>query len=314
MERRLGGGENRRRSDTSTRSRPAWAWRRWSLAALCVLLAGGTAAGGVRAWRALSRSDALRIRTVRFHGLGHATADELLALSPVKPGDRLLSADVDAMKRALGRHPWVRSAAVARRWPPSLDVTVTEREAAALVDLSGLYLVDVEANVFKRAGRGDRMDLPVVTGISRLDYVQRRAEVEPLLAGAVGLARAWREHGRETMARLSEIHVDPGDGTTIYVGDEGTEVRLGSGDLHAKLARLEKVLTGLRAEGRRAEVLHLDNRQHPSWVTLRLADVEAGGSGAQVGGAKVSKSGTQDEHPGRGAVQRRRAPAREVDR
>jgi cell division protein FtsQ len=148
---------------------------------------------------------------------------------------------------------------------------VSERTPAALVELSGLYLADDEANVFKRAAPGDGFDLPVVTGIPRADYVQRQGQAEPLLAGALALAQAWRERGLHTIAQLSEIHVDPGDGTTIYVGDEGTEVRLGSGDLPAKLSRLARVLVTLRAEGRRAEVLHLDNRRHPSWVAVRFA-------------------------------------------
>jgi cell division protein FtsQ len=94
--------------------------------------------------------------------------------------------------------------------------------------------------------------------------------VEPLLASALALARAWREGARDATARLSEIHVDP-DGTTIYLGEEGIEVRLGSGDLEAKLSRLERILSTLRAEGRKAEVLHLDNRLRPNRVTVRLA-------------------------------------------
>jgi cell division protein FtsQ len=99
----------------------------------------------------------------------------------------------------------------------------------------------------------------------------RRAEAEPLLAGALALAHAWREGARDAAARLSEIHVDPGDGTTLYLGEEGLEVRLGSGDLDAKLSRLERILSTLRAEGKKAEVLHLDDRLHPNRVTVRLA-------------------------------------------
>jgi cell division protein FtsQ len=139
-----------------------------------------------------------------------------------------------------------------------------------LVELSGLYLVDEAAEVFKRAAPGDGVDLPLVTGIARDDYVRHRAAVEPRLRDALALARAWRERGRDALGRLSEIHVDP-DATTIYVGDAGTQVRLGAGDLEEKLARLEKVLSALGAEGKTAEVLHLENRLHPSWVTVRLA-------------------------------------------
>ena len=231
---------------------------------------------------AATRSDWLRIRTVRFRGLVRATADELVQLSPVKPGDPLLRADLGAAERAMGRHPWVRRVEAHRRWPPSLEVEVTERRAAALVDLAGLYLVDEEGNVFKRAATGDGFDLPIVTGISRADYLHRRGEAEPLLQGALALARAWRDRRLEGLGQLSEIHLDPGDGTTIYVGEEGAQVRLGTGDLPAKLSRLEKVLSALRAEGKRAEVLHLDNRRHPDRVAVRLAGtspvVNGGGS------------------------------------
>jgi cell division protein FtsQ len=269
-------GRNRRRVDKGGGPEPRrYGVRRARRALLALAVLAGVAAGGVQGWRAARSSGALRIATVRFEGLVHATADELLALSPVKPGDHLFLADVDAVERSLSRHPWVRRVEVRRTWPPALTVVVRERAAAALVDLGGLYLVDDEANVFKRAAAGDGLDLPLVTGIGRADYVQRRSAVEPLLASALALARAWREDGRDATARLSEIHVDPGDGTTIYVGEEGTQVRLGSGDLPAKLSRLEKVLSALRAEGKRAEVLHLDNRLHPSWVTVRLATAAA---------------------------------------
>lgn len=266
------GGRNRRRVDRGARRGPGA--RRVARGALAAGLALVAAIGGVAGWRALARAHAFSIQTVRFQGLGRATADELLALSPVKPGDDLLGADVDAVEAALARHPWVARVVVHRRWPPALDVAVVERRAAAVVELSGLYLVDEEANVFKRAAPGDGLDLPIVTGLARNDWLQRRAAVQPMLLGALALARAWRTGGRDEAAPLSEIHLDPGDGTTIYVGDDGIQVRLGTGDLEAKLARLEQVLAALRAEGRKAEVLHLDNRLHPSWVAVRLAGAE----------------------------------------
>jgi cell division protein FtsQ len=226
------------------------------------------------AWRGLERTHAFAIRTITFEGLSRATADELLALSPVKPGDHLLLSDVDGMEAALERSPWVRHVEAHRRWPPALLVKVTERKAAALIDLGGLYLVDGQAEVFKRAAPGDGLDLPVITGISRAEFLARRSAVVPVMAGALALARSWKTAGWDAAVPLSEIHVDPWDGTTIYVGDEGTEVRLGSGDLPAKLSRLRQVLAALRADGKKAEVLHLDNRLHPSWVAVRLAGAE----------------------------------------
>jgi cell division protein FtsQ len=284
VEWRVAGGRNRRRVDRGAEAEAGGPRR--SVRALALLsglaLLAGLAVLGPRALGALRSAEALRIRTIRFEGLERATADELLALSPVKPGDHLLSADVDAMAQALARHPWLRRVEVHRSWPPALTVRLQERRAAALVELSGLYLVDEAGEVFKRAAPGDGLDLPLVTGLARAEYVQRRASFEPRLQGALALVRAWREGRGEAAGRLSEIHVEA-DGATIYVGDEGTQVRLGTGDLEEKLARLEQVLSALRAEGKRAEVLHLDNRIHPSWVTVRLAGVTSPGAMA-VGG------------------------------
>jgi cell division protein FtsQ len=249
--------------------------RRLAFASLAIATLGGAGVGLVHLWRALRTSDALRVRAIRFEGLSRASADELLALSPAKPGDPIAFVDVAAAEAALARHPWVKRVEVRRTLDRALRVSVEERRPAALVDLGGLYLVDEGGDVFKRAAAGDGLDLPLVTGLSRADWVQRRGAAEPLLAGALALARAWQRRGPAAATRLSEIHVEPGDGVTLYVGDDGTEVRLGTGDYEAKLARLEKVLSVLGAEGKRAEVLHLENRLHPSWVTVRLAGAAA---------------------------------------
>lgn len=277
-------GRNRRRVDRppeeATRARRSKALGRAAAAGTALAL---LALGGLAAYRLLLEGDWLRIRALRFQGLSRASAAELAALSPVKAGDNLLSADLEALERAIARHPWVRSAQARRRLPAAVEVRVVEREPAALVDLGGLYLVDREAQVFKRASAGDGLDLPLVTGFTRDDYLQRRADLEPLLLGALALVDGYGREGLATAWPVSEVHVDVDEGVTLYVGDEGMQVRLGVGDLPQKLARLRQMLSALRAEGKRAEVLHLDNRSRPSWVTVRLAgSVRSGGDGGGV--------------------------------
>jgi cell division protein FtsQ len=234
------------------------------------------AGAGFLVWRLGFAGELLRIRELSFDGLARATAEELVELSPVQPGDHLLFSDPEAVEAALRRHPWIASVEVSRRLPPALSVTVVERRAAALVALGDLYLVDDRGQVFKRAVPGDGLDLPVITGIGRDGWVERRGEVEPLIAGALALAARWAERGLDRRARISEIHIDPDYGTTLWAGDEGLEIRLGQGDLPEKLSRLERVLAAVEAEGQRAEVLHLDNRRRPDWVAVRLAGAGAG--------------------------------------
>jgi cell division protein FtsQ len=269
-------------------------------AAGVLLLAG---AGGL-AWRHGVRVDLLRVREVRFEGLSRATAQELLELSPVRRGDHLLLCDPALVEAALRRHPWVATVEVRRTLPPALEVRVTERRAAALVDLGALYLVDPAGEVFKRALPGDGLDLPVVTGIGREDWVERRAEAEPLLRAALALLDRWAERGLDRRAPVSEIHVSAEYGTTLWAGPDGLEVRLGNGALPEKLARLERVLAAVEAEGRRAEVLHLENRRRPDWVAVRLA--MAGRAPGQPDEAAPERGGGSGGREPRGA--RRTAP------
>lgn len=289
-------GWNRRREDPAA---PAVAARPAIRSA--ALAAGGlalAAAAGVAGWRLLADSDLLRIREVRFAGVHRTTAAELAALATVRPGDNLLAADLEALERAVARHPWVKSAEARRRLPPAVEVRVEERTAGALVDLGGLYLVDREAQVFKRAAPGDGLDLPVVTGFTRDDYLKRRRDLEPLLAGALALLDGYSGAGLSSFGAVSEVHVDPDEGVTLYLGDQATQVMLGVGDLPQKLERLRRVLGMLQAGGRRAEVLHLDNRNRPSWVTVRLASAtgelakrQPGAAGAGGTAARVDVQG-----------------------
>lgn len=241
-------------------------------------------------WSAGWKGDLLRVRELRFEGLSRVSAAELRELSPVAVGEHLLTADVDALAAAIARHPWIASVDVRRELPPSLVATVTERRGAALVDLDGLYLLDEQGRVFKRATPGDGLDLPLVTGVSRDSFVERQGELEPLLAGALALSARWTESGLGKRAQLSEIHVDPDWGVTLFVGDEGIEVRLGTGDIPAKLERLQRVLSALDAEGRKPAGIHLDNRRHPDWVTVRLVG-RRGPTGGRPAVAKADGRG-----------------------
>jgi cell division protein FtsQ len=285
--------ENRRRIDPVERAearRVLLARAGIAVLVLLALVAGAGSAFG--AWRFLSTAEALRVRELRWSGLERATADELAALSPVQPGDNLVRADLAAVEKALLKHPWVRTAEVRRKlFPPALEVAITERRAAALVELGGLYLVDREAQPFKRAAPGDGLDLPLVTGLSRDDYVQRRSEVEPLLAGAIALLDGYQAAGLSDQAPISEVHVDLESGITIYVGEQGTQVRLGSGELPQKLSRLRRTLSALGADVRRAEVVHLDNRAHPTWATVRMAGGVGGPGDVSSTGSKVGGRG-----------------------
>ncbi len=289
---------NRRRVDERPKAPPGALRHGLVLAGLWGLGAVALGAVAVAGWRHFTQGQLWRVGEVRVVGAARATEAEVRALSPVKPGHDLLAADVDAVERAVARHPWVARAEVRRRLPAALEVTVIERQPRLLVDLGGTYLVDRDAQVFKRAGAGDGLDLPVVTGFGREDYAKRREAVDSGLRGALALADEYARAGLVPLAAIQEIHLDADWGVTLYVGDEGAQVRLGSGDLPQKLGRLRRVLEALRAEGRKAEVIHLDDRSHPDRVGVRLSEVGTVQDGADGASAPASAEGAR-EGPGR---------------
>jgi cell division protein FtsQ len=267
-----------------------------SLAFAPVAAVAAVALAAALLWHLAVSGDLLRIHEIRFEGLSLATAEELLELSQVQRGDHLLLCDTAIVEAALRRHPWIAAVEVRRALPRALVVRVAERRAAAIVELGGLYLVDAKGEVFKRAVPGDGLDLPVITGIGREAWVERREEVEPQLAAALALLSRWAERGLDRRAPVSEIHIDPEYGTTLWAGDEGLEVRLGQGELDDKLDRLERVLAAVAADGQRAEVLHLDNRRRPDWVAVRLSG-RRGDTDGRSGGTLRAKGQTDESAP-----------------
>jgi len=248
---------------------------------------GGTAWLG---WRHAVAGDLLRVREVRFEGAQRARPEELAELCPVKPGDHLLVADPDLVVRKLAAHPWVATSEARRALlPPRLEVRVTERRAVLLAELGGLYLVDERGEVFKRARPGDGLDLPLVTGISRADWLADPAAAGQRLQGALLLLGAWAERRLDRRHPISQVELDPDFGTTVWAGADGVEIRLGLGDLPGKLARLERVLAAVQAEGQRPRVIHLDNRRRPDWIAVRFESPEqhgAEGERSRQGGAQ----------------------------
>jgi cell division protein FtsQ len=253
------------------------AWKSVLGAALRTLLAAGLSAalsaGAWEGWRWATSSEAFAIREIRFQGLAHATEQELLQRSGLKLGDNLFRADLAKAGRAMQAHPWISSARLDRRLPGQVVVSVVEHRAAALVQLGGLYLLDEEGRLFKRAAPEDGLDLPIVTGLSRDGWADRKPELQLRLFGALHLLDTWQAAGNALTA-VSEVRLDEDGGSTLFAHDgiAVQEVRLGSNDISLKLQRLAQIRAALARRGERAARIDLDNPARPDQAAATLAD------------------------------------------
>lgn len=260
--------KNRRRTESTTirtfvRTR-FHAVGRLVLGASLALAVGGV---GLLVYSWVARSELVAVRRAVFRGLDRATEAELSRLAGLSAGQNLLGLDVKAIERAMGAHPWVSSVNVSRRFPSTLEVQVKEHTPVGMVQLGELYLLNEAGEPFRKVQAKDSLDLPLVTGVEREEYIARPQEAVERFSKALALVRAFEANERKE--RVSEVRVS--DGGVALVMGSGEEIRLGGGDHSQKLEQLARVRAELARRGLTASVIHLDNRSRPGWVAVEIA-------------------------------------------
>jgi cell division septal protein FtsQ len=267
-----------------------------ALAAVAVL--AGATWGGERAVRHVIASPRFAVREIRVSPTQRVAYDQVVALAAVEIGDKLISIDTDAVAVRVASHPWVASARVRRELPSVLAIDVVERRAAAAALLGGIYLIDESGHPFKRATLDEADGLVLITGVTRQQYAAFRDASAAAFREALAIADEYRaprdlppvpprgappavspgDAAGPARPALSEVHIDPRYGFSLLLYDGGGEIRLGRGDYTDKLARLDRILAGLRALGARGpaalRTVHLDGPNRDR-VPVRLADSPA---------------------------------------
>jgi cell division protein FtsQ len=281
----FGKSKNRRRVDAAQQKEAVkGAVRTHGPSTVKGLLAAALTAGIIwgwvelRAW-ALS-SPRFQLQEANFTGLTRASRAELVKLSGLAQGQNLFALDVSALEKAMLQHPWVRGVEVTRHFPATVSVEVVEHTPEALVVLGDLYVLDGEGEPFKRVTPGDGLDLPLVTGVEREEYVKEPAAVRERMKSAIEVAHAYGALKPGRHERLSEVRVDGTSFALVTVA--GQEVLLGEGNTEAKLARLTRVRRELSARGLAADVIHLENRARPGWVAVKLSSPASERSGVST--------------------------------
>lgn len=96
------------------------------------------------------QSPLLAIRHVSIDGEQQAPVQAIITEVGVDVGDPLLLADVDAIQAALEANPWILDSRTRRVWPDTIEVTVVERQAAAImIHRSGDVIVSSDGTILE---------------------------------------------------------------------------------------------------------------------------------------------------------------------
>ncbi|TPV94933.1 MAG: FtsQ-type POTRA domain-containing protein [Myxococcales bacterium FL481] len=227
------------------------------------LVYGGLA--GVRSMQAYATtSPRFEVRALIYEPTPHVSDDRLRELLALPPGTNCLSLDLTELGARVAAHPWVARAVVTRHLPDTIEVRITEHDAAAAVLAGRFYLADESGRLFKEIEKGERGDLPIVTGLTRDELRADRVRLEQRVASALEIIAAYRAKRRP---RLSEVHLDTTGDVTLYTAEAGTQIELGRGQVAERLARFDALRAALDDKADRLSAVYVDSVAAPGRTT-----------------------------------------------
>ena len=217
--------------------------------------------GAALSARVILDSGYFDVTEVRVEYATRVDAEEIVDLSDIHYGVSIFSLDLDMIGGKIEENPWIAKAEVLRVFPDEVLIRVSEREPVAIINLDYLYYIDAQGEVFKVLSGGDKLDYPVITGITR-DEVVDGSGIPRSLRCALGLLNDLQHREVFSAQDISEIHSDPDEGITVYTLERGVPVYLGNGALGRKLDNLEQIYAELeeRLHGLKYIDLNVEDR------------------------------------------------------
>lgn len=215
-----------RRLKEPLRARLKRSFLRITKVALATLAIPAVSFCGWWAYRQAVTTPYLAIHHIEVKGSRRVPKEEVLRLSGIRQGQNILSFSAKDAAGAIRENPWVENALIDRNLPDSVTIEVRERYPVAIVKLDSLYVMDINGVVFKRLSRGDSLDLPVITGLTKEGIGTDR---KGLQGGVIELIRTLTERKGFDITRVSEINVDPVFGLSVYTLEGGVRLTFGTG-------------------------------------------------------------------------------------
>ncbi|MCX6356899.1 MAG: FtsQ-type POTRA domain-containing protein [Candidatus Aureabacteria bacterium] len=236
-----------------------------ALAATVVLLIAGTAL----APRVLKPAG-FSVRWIDVRTSDLLTRAEVIALSGLRVGDNLLTADLGRIRRAICAHPDVKDAAVSRTLPGRVSIRVYERYPVAAVHVPSSpraqgastvrrYVIDEEGCVLSVKKELRNRALPLLLGLT-IDVARPGERLrDPMTQKALEIIKGYRDTG--LCRQIDLVSVDVSDPENYLLRSASIqEIRLGAEQLTDRLQLLSYILKQRGFRGMELPAAYLDLR------------------------------------------------------
>jgi cell division septal protein FtsQ len=182
------------------------------------------------------------IAGIDYRGLEHVDQKALDSLVRRSLPTNLLQVDLDHVREIVEAEPWVASAQVKRALPDRLEISITERLAAAVAAIDNdLYVVDLNGSVLDRYGsRYCSLDGPIVKGLVNLARENARQDNQRRMQAYLQVVSEFRASPDDRLVTISEINVEDPRRVALIPSDEPIPVFVGEA---AYLRRYETFLS-----------------------------------------------------------------------
>jgi len=211
------------------------------------LVAAGLAFGCYRVSIVAAQAHVLQVDRIVVRGNERLSNGEVLAVLNGLRGESLVWTDLDRWRRRLLASPWVRTAALRRSLPSTVEVVISERRPVGIGRINGdMYLVDDRGVIIDQYGpQYTDLDLPIIDGLSAApndsptitDEV--RAELAARLIAAVKAKPA-------VARRLSQIDVSDAHNATVILSGDPAIIQLGDDQFLPRLESYIQLASALR--------------------------------------------------------------------
>ena len=202
----------------------------------------------------LLTSPYMKLAHVEVRGVDKGIRNELLQMCGLTSEQGLLSLKLEALKKRVEKHPWVRTATVERRFPDTLIVEVQKEEPVMLVLMDQFFFMNRQGRLFKPVSRDEEMDFPILTGLSKTDPDQK--EKLDQTAHILNVLKAQKD--RWSLQNLSEIHLNMNGDISLYFNHIRAAIRISRHHPARNLEELKQVAKHLSKSGKINLVTQID--------------------------------------------------------
>lgn len=202
--------------------------------------------------------ESLQIHQIEWFGLNEPlNSSDLLQQIPVKVGDPLFQADLQALANTLLKNPWIKEVRVSRKIPASLQIFVSQHQPKVILKADAYYYIDHEGKIFKRIEHQiDSKDYPILSGLEKSNMESDPPKAKEIIENALSLLKSYEASKLAQSLGVSEIHYEENLGLSLIPEKQATKIQMGFGDFEQKVKRLTQAFEKL--EGNKLNFVSMD--------------------------------------------------------